>query len=41
MTISEPVAYENVRILTGNPREALEKMHAYGALFLGEGTRAF
>jgi sulfopropanediol 3-dehydrogenase len=27
-----------VQILTANPREALEKMHDYGALFLGEGT---
>lgn len=27
-----------MQILTRNPREALEKMHDYGALFLGEGT---
>jgi hypothetical protein len=29
---------EYVQILTANPREALEEMHNYGALFLGEGT---
>lgn len=31
-------ASEHVQILTANPREALEKMTQYGALFLGEGT---
>ncbi|GHB62224.1 hypothetical protein GCM10010377_61710 [Streptomyces viridiviolaceus] len=36
--IDDSFAYEHVRILTGNPCEALDKMHAYGALFLGEGT---
>jgi sulfopropanediol 3-dehydrogenase len=36
--IADSFAYEHVQILTENPREALDKMHAYGALFLGEGT---
>ncbi|MFF9555717.1 histidinol dehydrogenase [Streptomyces albus] len=36
--IADELAYEHVQILTENPREALERMHAYGALFLGEGT---
>ncbi|GHF57920.1 histidinol dehydrogenase [Streptomyces thermodiastaticus] len=36
--IADSFAYEHVQILTADPREALEKMHAYGALFLGEGT---
>jgi sulfopropanediol 3-dehydrogenase len=31
-------AFEHVEILTENPREALDKMYNYGALFLGEGT---
>lgn len=31
-------ASEHVQILTANPREALAKMHDFGALFLGEGT---
>ncbi|MFF5988028.1 histidinol dehydrogenase [Prauserella flavalba] len=36
--VADEFAYEHVQILTGNPREALDKMRAYGALFLGEGT---
>ncbi|WP_246262893.1 histidinol dehydrogenase [Arthrobacter mobilis] len=36
--LADEYAYEHVQILTRNPREALEKMHDYGALFLGEGT---
>ncbi|MFE7120744.1 histidinol dehydrogenase [Streptomyces sp. NPDC057654] len=36
--VADEFAYEHVQVLTENPREALEKMHAYGALFLGEGT---
>ncbi|GAA1389628.1 histidinol dehydrogenase [Kitasatospora putterlickiae] len=36
--IADAFAYEHVQVLTGNPREALDRMHAYGALFLGEGT---
>ncbi|GAB3268493.1 histidinol dehydrogenase [Sinomonas notoginsengisoli] len=37
-TLADEYAYEHVQILTAEPREALEKMHNYGALFLGEGT---
>ncbi|MFI8993689.1 histidinol dehydrogenase [Streptomyces sp. NPDC053542] len=36
--VADGFAFEHVQILTENPREALEKMQAYGALFLGEGT---
>ncbi|GAA3195630.1 MULTISPECIES: histidinol dehydrogenase [Streptomyces] len=36
--VADGFAFEHVQILTAHPREALEKMHAYGALFLGEGT---
>lgn len=36
--LADSMAYEHVQILTERPREALEKMHHYGALFLGEGT---
>lgn len=36
--LADAYASEHVQILTENPREALEKMHHYGALFLGEGT---
>jgi len=36
--LADEYAYEHVQILTENPREALDKMHDYGALFLGEGT---
>ena len=31
-------ASEHVQVLTPNPREALEKMRNFGAIFLGEGT---
>jgi sulfopropanediol 3-dehydrogenase len=36
--LADKFASEHVQILTENPREALEKMRHYGALFLGEGT---
>lgn len=36
--LADEYAFEHVQILTAEPREALEKMHNYGALFLGEGT---
>src|SRR5215213_6504707 len=36
--LADAFASEHVQILTAAPREALEKMHNYGALFLGEGT---
>jgi len=36
--LADEYAYEHVEILTENPREALEKMSHYGAIFLGEGT---
>lgn len=36
--LADSFASEHVQILTQSPREALEKMHHYGALFLGEGT---
>ncbi|SDH42382.1 sulfopropanediol 3-dehydrogenase [Arthrobacter subterraneus] len=36
--LADQYAYEHVQILTEEPRTALEKMHNYGALFLGEGT---
>ncbi|MCT1606317.1 histidinol dehydrogenase [Nesterenkonia massiliensis] len=36
--LADTYAFEHVQILTKEPREALEKMHDYGALFLGEGT---
>lgn len=36
--VADEIASEHVQILTKNPREALEKMTAYGALFLGEKT---
>ncbi|MCZ2401650.1 histidinol dehydrogenase [Paenarthrobacter sp. Z7-10] len=36
--LADEYAYEHVQILTQNPREALERMTHYGALFLGEGT---
>lgn len=37
-TLADGYAYEHVQVLTAQPREALEKMKNYGALFLGEGT---
>lgn len=36
--LADEYAYEHVQILTESPRDALDKMHDYGALFLGEGT---
>lgn len=36
--IADAFAFEHVQIFTENPREALTKMHDYGALFLGENT---
>ena len=36
--LADQYAYEHVQILTAHPREALEMMNNYGALFLGEGT---
>ena len=36
--LADDFASEHVQILTEQPREALEKMRNYGALFLGEGT---
>ena len=36
--LADAYASEHVQILTAEPREALAKMHNYGALFLGEGT---
>jgi sulfopropanediol 3-dehydrogenase len=36
--IADSFASEHVQVLTAHPRDALDKMHNYGALFLGEGT---
>lgn len=36
--IADAFAFEHVQVFTKNPREALTKMHDYGALFLGENT---
>jgi histidinol dehydrogenase len=36
--LADDFASEHVQILTQKPREALEKMTNYGALFLGEKT---
>ncbi|MCM1011196.1 MULTISPECIES: histidinol dehydrogenase [unclassified Brevibacterium] len=36
--LADEYAYEHVQVLTAEPREALEAMTNYGALFLGEGT---
>ena len=36
--LADEYASEHVQILTENPREALEKMNHYGALFLGKNT---
>ncbi|NDU74919.1 histidinol dehydrogenase [Actinomadura sp. DSM 109109] len=36
--VADTFASEHVQVLTREPRQALEKMHDYGALFLGEGT---
>lgn len=37
-TVADGYASEHVEVLTANPRLALDAMHDYGALFLGEGT---
>ena len=36
--LADEFASEHVQVLTAEPREALERMTQYGALFLGEGT---
>jgi sulfopropanediol 3-dehydrogenase len=36
--LADDFAFEHVEVLTENPRQALDAMHDYGALFLGEGT---
>ena len=36
--LADRYASEHVQVLTADPRQALEKMRNYGALFLGEGT---
>lgn len=36
--LADSHASEHVQVLTAHPRQALEKMRDYGALFLGEGT---
>lgn len=36
--LADTYAYEHVEVLTAAPREALDVMRNYGALFLGEGT---
>jgi sulfopropanediol 3-dehydrogenase len=36
--VADSYAAEHVQIFTAEPRQALEKMHHYGALFLGENT---
>ena len=36
--LGDEFAYEHVQVLTRDPRQALERMTHYGALFLGEGT---
>ncbi|MEC5180585.1 histidinol dehydrogenase [Arthrobacter sp. CG_A4] len=36
--LADTFASEHVEVLTREPREALDKMRDYGALFLGEGT---
>ncbi len=36
--LADGYASEHVQVLTANPRQALDKMRNYGALFLGEGT---
>ena len=36
--LADTFASEHVQVLTAEPRQALEKMRNYGALFLGEGT---
>jgi sulfopropanediol 3-dehydrogenase len=36
--VADEFAAEHVQVLTRSPREALDRMHNYGALFLGEAT---
>ncbi|KAL1851691.1 hypothetical protein VTK73DRAFT_9377 [Phialemonium thermophilum] len=36
--VADEYAFEHVQIFTASPRDALEKMQNYGALFLGENT---
>jgi sulfopropanediol 3-dehydrogenase len=36
--LADTFASEHVQVLTAEPRQALERMHHYGALFLGENT---
>jgi sulfopropanediol 3-dehydrogenase len=36
--IGDAIASEHVQVFTARPREALERMRNYGALFLGENT---
>ena len=36
--LADSFAFEHVQVFTEEPRQALEKMHDYGALFLGENT---
>jgi sulfopropanediol 3-dehydrogenase len=36
--LADEFAFEHVEVLTASPREALDRMRNYGALFLGEGT---
>jgi sulfopropanediol 3-dehydrogenase len=36
--VTDDYAFEHVEILTAHPREALERLRDYGALFLGAGT---
>jgi sulfopropanediol 3-dehydrogenase len=36
--VADTFAFEHVQVLTRQPRNALEAMRNYGALFLGEGT---
>ena len=36
--LADEFAFEHVQVLTRDPREALERLRQYGALFLGEGT---
>jgi sulfopropanediol 3-dehydrogenase len=36
--VADSFASEHVEVLTENPRQALDRMHHYGALFLGAGT---
>ena len=36
--LADDFAFEHVQVLTADPRQALDKMRNYGAIFLGEGT---